>query len=46
MLCPQVLRQLFLRAEGFSFSPSLQLGLFGLQNGCGERVLRTFESHA
>jgi len=25
---------------------SLQLGLFGLQNGCGERVLRTFESHA
>ena len=29
MLWPQVLRQLSLRAEGFSFSPSLQLGFFG-----------------
>jgi hypothetical protein len=36
--------QLYSRAEGFSLSPSLQFGRFGLWNGCGERVLRTCKS--
>jgi len=32
-----------LRAEGFSFSPSLRFGLSGSRNGCGERVRHTCE---
>ena len=31
--------------EGFSLSPSLQSGHFGLWSGCGERVRHTCESH-
>ena len=40
------MQRLSLRAEGFSLSPSLQFGHFGMWNGCGEQVLHTCESHA
>jgi hypothetical protein len=46
MLWSQVMHQLSLRAAGSSFSRSLQFWHFGLPNGCGERALRTCESHA
>jgi hypothetical protein len=36
----------FLACGGIFVLSFVAIGAFGLQNGCGERVLCTFESHA